>query len=231
MHIRCCIRFPLPSPPLPPVSSRARALARHGVAHGSGNISPETTPRASTARAFPHCRMFVSLPCMYRAWSRMRASGAPLPAACTPALEQDVLTPLESVEHGAEHWRVPHSARTLLQLFTSLHKLLSAYAFPFSSLSLTPILAQAGHETSLASTPAARPAPLAPAHDPTSDRIRFCAAPPPLPSSARAPVSPEVCRAPPLLNQVARVQNHQFTTSHTLANNVVMWATWCCSRR
>ena len=31
MHIRCCIRFSLPSPPLPPVSSRARALAHHGT--------------------------------------------------------------------------------------------------------------------------------------------------------------------------------------------------------
>jgi len=127
-------------------------------------------------------------------------------AACclhTNPCTERLLTPLESVEHGAVRWRAPQSARILLQLFISLYKLLSAYAFPFSSLSLTPTLAQAGHKASLASTPAARPAPLATAHGSTSDRIRFCAAPPPLPSSARAPVSPEVCRAPPLLKQVA----------------------------
>ena len=129
-----------------------------------------------------------------------RAADCPLHT--NPRTER-LLAPLESVDHGAVRWRVPHSSRILLQLFISLYKLLPAYAFPFSSLSLTPTLAQAGHETSLASTPAARPAPLAPAHGSTPDRVRFCAAPSPLPSSARAPESPDVCRTPPLLKQVA----------------------------
>jgi hypothetical protein len=34
-------------------------------------------PRASTARTLPHCRMFVSLPCMYRAWLQPRPRARP----------------------------------------------------------------------------------------------------------------------------------------------------------
>ena len=44
-------------------------------------------------RTVADARMFVSLLSIYRAWSPMRASGAPLPAAWTPALEQNISWP------------------------------------------------------------------------------------------------------------------------------------------
>ena len=39
--------FPSPPPPLPPVSSRARALAHHGVAHASGTSTLRDINRTS----------------------------------------------------------------------------------------------------------------------------------------------------------------------------------------
>ena len=47
----------------------------------------------------------------------------------------------------------------------------------------------------------------------------------------RAPLCLPRCTAPRHCLNRWRVQNHHFSTSHTLANNVVMWTTWCCSRR
>ena len=43
----------------------------------------EIPPRASTARTLPHCRMFVSLPCMYRAWLRHSISRTTLKQPCS----------------------------------------------------------------------------------------------------------------------------------------------------
>ena len=57
MHIRCCIRFSLPSPPLPPVSSHARALASHGVAHAFGNINAERHQQNERSQSFRTRRM------------------------------------------------------------------------------------------------------------------------------------------------------------------------------
>ena len=67
----------------------------------------EIPPRASTARTLSHCRMFVSLPCMYRAWLRPRISrAAALLTPLTSSFRTLSVAPLESSD--------PERARTYL---------------------------------------------------------------------------------------------------------------------
>ena len=67
----------------------------------------EIPPRASTARTLSHCRMFVSLPCMYRAWLRPRISRAA--AWLTPLTSSFRTLPVAPLESSD-----PERARTYL---------------------------------------------------------------------------------------------------------------------
>ena len=68
----------------------------------------------STARILPHCRMFVSLPCMYRVWLWLRASRA-LPSWFPP---REILLRCSHSSSSTRTSRAPYSPTSALSRLT-----------------------------------------------------------------------------------------------------------------